>query len=101
MRDPRRGHAPATGTWDPQVGDLVCDCFYRHLRIVWIDEENDEIELEDGSHHSLPFCCDPPDHDWAHPEPPALPKREYGSKHAAPDSSLGLASAPGDARCPS
>ena len=49
-------------TVDPQVGDVVCDCFYRHLRIVWIDEENDQIELEDGSYHSLPFCCDPPDH---------------------------------------
>ena len=65
-----------TGPWDPQVGDVVCDCFYRHLRIVWIDKENDQIELEDGSYHSLPFCCDPSDHTWSHPEPATGTKRE-------------------------
>ena len=54
-------------SWHPEVGDLVCDCRYQHLRIVWMDDARDEIELEDGFRCSLTHCCDPPDHEWPHP----------------------------------
>jgi hypothetical protein len=56
--------------WHADVGDLVCDCRYQHLRIVWMDNDRDEVELEDGFRCSLPYCCDPPDHPWPHPATP-------------------------------
>jgi hypothetical protein len=54
--------------WHPEVGDIVCDCRYQHLRIIWMDADRDEVELEDGFRCSLPHCCDPPDHEWPHPD---------------------------------
>lgn len=40
-------------------GDLVCDCRFRHLKIV--TREDDDVLLSDGSSCSLASCC-PPDH---------------------------------------
>jgi hypothetical protein len=51
--------------FSPQPGDLVCDCRYQHLRVT--SRDGDDLVLEDGSRCSLEHCCDPPDHDWAHP----------------------------------
>ena len=53
-------------TFDPQVGDVVCDCRFRHLRII--ERDGDDLVLEDWSRCSLKHCCDPPDHPEAHPE---------------------------------
>lgn len=52
-------------TFDPKVGDLVCDCRFRHLRVV--ERDGDDLVLEDGSRCSLLHCCDPPDHVEPHP----------------------------------
>lgn len=52
--------------FDPQVGDVVCDCRYKHLKIA--EREGDFIVLEDGRACSLEHCCDPPDHEWEHPK---------------------------------
>lgn len=51
--------------FDPQVGDTVCDCRFRHLRIA--ERNGDDLVLEDGSRCSLKHCCDPPDHVELHP----------------------------------
>jgi hypothetical protein len=55
---------PRQPAWDPQVGDLVCDCRYLHLRIA--ERDGDDLVLEDGASCSLEHCCDPPDHEWEH-----------------------------------
>lgn len=52
--------------WDPQVGDVVCDCRFRHLKIA--KRNKDDVVLEDGFSCSLEYCCDPPDHAEPHPE---------------------------------
>lgn len=52
--------------FDPQVGDVVCDCRYRHLQVV--ERDGDDLVLEDGANCSLEHCCDPPDHEWPHPD---------------------------------
>lgn len=52
-------------SFDPQVGDVVCDCRFRHLRIV--ERNGDDLVLEDGARCSLRYCCDPPDHECPHP----------------------------------
>ena len=52
--------------FDPQPGDLVCDCRYLHLRVR--SRDGDDLVLEDGSRCSLQHCCDPPDHGFRHPE---------------------------------
>jgi len=52
--------------FDPQVGDLVCDCRYQHLRIA--ERDGDFIILEDGRACSLEHCCDAADHEWEHSE---------------------------------
>lgn len=46
-------------------GDLVCDCRFRHLKIVRRD--GDDVLLSDGSSCSLSHCCDPADHPEPHP----------------------------------
>lgn len=58
-----------------KVGDVVCDCRYKHLAIVELWDLTDEdglydkrLKLEDGAHCSAYYCCDPHDHDWPHPE---------------------------------
>jgi hypothetical protein len=50
----------------PDVGDTVCDCRYRHLKITR-RLNADDIILEDGSMCSLYHCCSPADHVWNHP----------------------------------
>lgn len=52
-------------SFDPQVGDVVCDCRFRHLRIA--ERNGDDLVLEDGARCSLRYCCDPPDHECPHP----------------------------------
>jgi hypothetical protein len=49
----------------PQVGDVVCDCRYRHLRVIEVN--GDDLVLEDGSHCSWEHCCDAVPHDAEHP----------------------------------
>ena len=52
----------------PWIGEMVCDCTYRHQRIVEVD--GDDCILEDGSSVSYELCCDPANHEWEHPENP-------------------------------
>ncbi len=54
-----------------KVGDVVCDCRYKHLKIAEMSGEQDydiQLTLEDGSCCSAIYCCDRADHDWKHPE---------------------------------
>jgi len=57
-----------------KVGDIVCDCRYRHIKIAEIDgQESDnvydiQLVLEDGACCSVINCCNPVDHEWEHPE---------------------------------
>jgi len=53
----------------PRVGDLVCDCRYRHERIVAVDDDGDTVTFADGFTCSWVHCCDPADHEWQHPAP--------------------------------
>lgn len=46
-------------------GDVVCDCRFRHLKIVTRD--GDDVMLSDGSSCSLRHCCDPADHEEEDP----------------------------------
>lgn len=46
-------------------GDLVCDCRFRHLKIV--SRDGDDVLLEDGGSCSLQHCCEPADHPESHP----------------------------------
>jgi len=50
----------------PEVGDIICDCRYRHLKIVE-KRSIDDVILEDGANCSLWNCCSPVDHVWEHP----------------------------------
>ena len=57
-----------------KVGDIVCDCRYKHLKVVEVkpDEINGKVVdltlvLEDGSNCSAKHCVDAVPHDWAHP----------------------------------
>lgn len=50
----------------PFVGMVVCDCRYKHLKIIAIHDGGD-LELEDGSMCSYEHCCDPVPHVWEHP----------------------------------
>lgn len=52
----------------PEVGMLVCDCRYKHQRIVWIDDDEDTVRLEDGHACSFIHCCDEVPHIYEHPE---------------------------------
>lgn len=55
-----------------KVGDVVCDCRLKHLKIKEIiDQESDNVYdmvviLEDDAHCSVMNCCDPVSHDWKH-----------------------------------
>ena len=52
----------------PEVGMIVCDCKYAHLKIIELIDD-DTIVLEDGSVCSFEHCCDVVQHpDWEHPE---------------------------------
>lgn len=55
---------------DLRVGDTVCDCRYKHLKIIRIDEDiirgkhvDRSLQLEDGSNCSAKHCCSPADHE--------------------------------------
>lgn len=48
-----------------KVGDIVCDCRYKHMRVVQ-KFDFDDVKLEDGAHCSLIHCCDPVTHTWSH-----------------------------------
>lgn len=56
-----------------RVGDVVCDCRYKHLKIIEIffDDEcssdNIQLTLEDGAVCSAERCCDVVPHEWLHP----------------------------------
>lgn len=50
-----------------KVGDYVCDCRFKHLKITDILPDGDTVILEDGSNCSLKHCCDDINHDWTHP----------------------------------
>lgn len=53
----------------PTIGDIVCDCRYKHLRVVGIElGDMDMLILEDGWRCSWLHCCDTVPHDWQHPE---------------------------------
>lgn len=45
-------------------GDVVCDCRFRHLKIV--SRDGDDVLLSDGSSCSLQHCCEPADHAEPH-----------------------------------
>lgn len=52
----------------PHVGQLVCDCRYRHLRVVEV-LDGDDLVLEDGSYCSYASCCNKVPHpEWDHPD---------------------------------
>lgn len=52
-----------------EVGMVVCDCRFKHLRITAIHPDDDDmITLEDGHMCSFECCCDPVPHpEWEHP----------------------------------
>lgn len=52
--------------FDPQVGDIVCDCRYRHLRIK--SRVGDDVILEDGSSMSVYHCLAPAADGHVHPD---------------------------------
>lgn len=51
-----------TPTPGPTVGEVVCDCWFHHQRIVSIGADGDTVTLSDGLICSYAHCCDPPDH---------------------------------------
>lgn len=57
----------------PEVGDVLCDCSFRHLPIRAFEERDiDGVIFENGTeygiHCSLLHCCDPVPHPrWEHP----------------------------------
>ena len=51
--------------YNVNVGDLVCNCEYKHVRIQEII--GDDVILEDGSRCSISHCLDPADHTYSHP----------------------------------
>jgi hypothetical protein len=51
-----------------KVGDVVCDCRFKHLKVLKIDDDGDTLTLEDGSECSLRHCVDEANHEWNHPE---------------------------------
>lgn len=58
-------------------GDLVCDCRFRHLKII--SRDGGDVLLSDGSSCSLASCC-PPDHPEENP-PPAVGFGELDYEH--------------------
>ena len=51
-----------------KIGDVVCDCRCKHLRVAEIvhGEYDADLVLEDGSSCSAVHCCDVVPHIWAH-----------------------------------
>lgn len=54
----------------PWIGELVCDCEYKHRRITALDPDGDTVLLEgtDDEEFSYKECCHPANHEWEHPE---------------------------------
>jgi hypothetical protein len=52
--------------FDPQPGDMVCNCRFKHLKVK--SREGDDVILEDGFSYSVSSCLDPADHPEPHPE---------------------------------
>jgi hypothetical protein len=50
------------------IGDIVCDCRFKHLRVLKIWNDGDTVTLEDGANCSIRHCLDNADHEWQHPE---------------------------------
>jgi hypothetical protein len=48
-----------------KVGDVVCDCRFKHLKVIKIIGE--DAILEDGAHCSIIHCLDRADHSYGHP----------------------------------
>jgi hypothetical protein len=53
--------------WEPEVGEIVCNCDYRHLKVVSTD--GFDVEFEDGTSASIRHCLGGPiTEDHKHPE---------------------------------
>ena len=53
-----------------KVGDIVCDCRYKHLKIKSVIQQHKygaDLVLEDDSQCSATHCCDIVPHNWEHP----------------------------------
>lgn len=51
----------------PEIGMVVCNCKYQHLKIVEIEDDGDMVILENGFRCSFEYCCDPVPHpQWEH-----------------------------------
>lgn len=49
------------------VGQMVCDCFFRHQRVI--EEDGVFATLEDGRKYEIEHCLDSVDHEMKdHPE---------------------------------
>jgi hypothetical protein len=73
-----------TEAWRPAIGDVICTCDYRHLRVVEINPEDDDVEVvvEGGGSYSLGHCgLEPvPHQDWEHyPSLPAVLSTAYST----------------------
>lgn len=67
----------------PEVGMVVCDCKYKHQKIVEVfHEDGDTIKLEDGSYCSYFHCTNNVPHfDWDHPSGPCPTCGAFGGFH--------------------
>jgi hypothetical protein len=52
-------------TWQPQVGEIVCDCRYKHVAVESIDPADGTAILTDGQICNITACLAPADHDAA------------------------------------
>ena len=62
-----------------KVGDIVCDCQYLHSKVIALEHRyggpwekgyswrDKAVILENGSHCSLFYCANDPNHKWLHP----------------------------------
>jgi hypothetical protein len=48
-------------------GDVVCDCRFKHLKVLTVHPDGDTVTLEDGANCSIQHCLDNADHKWQHP----------------------------------
>lgn len=49
-------------------GDTVCDCRFKHLKVLTVHPDGDTVTLEDGANCSIRHCLDRADHKWSHPK---------------------------------
>lgn len=50
-------------TWPPIVGQIVCDCRFKHLPVTWIDVRWDDVKVSDEFCCSIDHCLTPVPHD--------------------------------------